>query len=104
MIKLAGGVPVTTGSDANWEIPTEALIAADPEIIILGDAAYGVTAKTVAARPGWNVLTAVKDDAIRAVDDIVSRGRARGSSMDCSCSLGAIHPDAVLPSLAPVTP
>ena len=104
MIKLAGGVPVTTGSASNWEMSTEALIAADPEIIILGDGAYGVTAKTVAARPGWKVLTAVKDDAIRAVDDIVVT-RPGPRLVDGLLVLArAVHPDAVLPSLAPVTP
>ncbi len=104
MIKLAGGVPVTTGSASNWEMSTEALIAADPEIIILGDAAYGVTAKTVATRPGWNVLTAVKDDAVRAVDDIVVT-RPGPRLVDGLLVLArAVHPDAVLPSLAPVTP
>ena len=65
MIELAGGDPITTGSAANWEISLEKLIAADPQVILLGDAAYGVTADAVAARPGWDVLTAVKDGAIR---------------------------------------
>ncbi len=40
-------------------------------MILLGDAAYGVTAETVAARPGWDVMTAVKDGRDRPVDDII---------------------------------
>ena len=48
--------PITTGSASNWEQSTEALIAADPQIILLGDGAYGMTADAVAARPGWDVL------------------------------------------------
>ena len=61
MIELAGGEPITTGSTTSFEIPLETLVTADPEVILLGDAAYGVTAEAVAARPGWNVMTAVKD-------------------------------------------
>ena len=39
-----------------------------------GDAAFGVTADQVAARPGWNVMTAVRTKAIRPVDgDLVTR-------------------------------
>lgn len=71
MIELAGGDPITTGSAMSWEMPLETLITADPELIILGDAAYGVTPEAVAARPGWADLTAVKAGAIRPIDDIV---------------------------------
>ena len=47
MIALAGGTPITTGSTTDFAIPLEKLIAADPELILLGDAAYGVTADQV---------------------------------------------------------
>ncbi len=104
LIKLAGGDPVTTGSTTNWEQSTEALVAADPQIILLGDGAYGVTADNVAARPGWKVLTAVKDGAIAPVDDIVVT-RPGPRLVDGLLVLAkALHPDAVLPSLAPATP
>ena len=104
LIKLAGGDPITTGSDSNWEQSTEALVAADPQIILLGDGAYGMTADAVAARPGWKALTAVKDGAITPVDDIVVT-RPGPRLVDGLLVLAkALHPDAVLPSLAPVTP
>ena len=104
MLKLAGAEPVTTGSATNWEMSTEALIAADPQIILLGDGAYGVTAETVAARPGWDVLTAVKDGSIAPVDDIVVT-RPGPRLVDGLLALTkAVHPDATLPSLAPVAP
>ena len=45
MIELAGGTPITTGSTTSFEIPLEKLVDADPEVILLGDAAYGVTAE-----------------------------------------------------------
>ncbi len=71
MITLAGGDPVTTGSPTVFSIPLEKLVAADPAVVVLGDAAYGVTPEQVAARPGWGAITAVKDGAIRPVDDVV---------------------------------
>lgn len=72
MITLAGGAPITTGSPTVFSIPLEKLIEADPQVIVLGDAAYyGLTAEAVAARPGWGVMTAVAAGAIRPVDDVV---------------------------------
>ena len=69
MISLAGGDPITTGSPDKYDIPAERLLTADPQVILLGDAAYGVTAADVAKRPGWSTMTAVKDGAIRPIDD-----------------------------------
>ena len=71
MIALAGGDPITTGSPTVFSIPLETLLAADPGVIVLGDAAYGTTPAIVAARPGWSGMTAVKDGAIRPVNDVV---------------------------------
>ncbi len=39
---------------------------ADPEVIIVGDANYGVCPADVAARPGWESMTAVVDGDVRA--------------------------------------
>ena len=50
MITLAGGDAITTGSATDFAISVEALISADPEVIVLGDAAYGVTADAVPRR------------------------------------------------------
>ena len=97
MISLAGGVPITTGSKTNWEQSREKLIEADPELIILSDGAF-VAADSVKARPGWSVMTAVKNGAIVAVDDtIVTRPGPR--LLEGLLALArAIHPDAALPS------
>ena len=74
LIRLAGGDPITTGSPTVFSIPLEKLVVADPELILLGDAAYGTTAAQVRARPGWAVMTAVRTGAIRPIDDtLVSR-------------------------------
>jgi iron complex transport system substrate-binding protein len=73
LIALAGGEPIT-GDRASTAIQLEDLIAADPELILLGDAAYDptITPETVAAREGWSGMTAVKEGRIVVfLDDIV---------------------------------
>ena len=46
------------------------LIERDPQVIILGvNPFYSPTPSAVAARPGWDVMTAGKDDMIRPVND-----------------------------------
>jgi iron complex transport system substrate-binding protein len=93
MIELAGGEAVTTGSSTNWEMPVERLVAQDPEIILLADAAYGATAEEVRGRPGWDVVTAVRDDAIYPIDDIVLTRPGPRLTEGLQLLLEAIHPD-----------
>lgn len=101
MIDLAGGVPVTTGSSTNWEMPTEKLVTANPDLIILGDSAYGVTADAVAKRPGWAAIAAVKAGAIKPIDDIVVTRPGPRLLDGLRLLVAAIHPEIVLPSPAP---
>ena len=97
MVELAGGSPVTSGSANTFEIPLERLIDADPEVIILGDAAFGTTAEAVADRPGWGVITAVRTGAVRVADDkLITRPGPRLAQGLRSLIL-AIHPGAALP-------
>ena len=104
MISLAGGTPITTGSTTVFSIPLEVLLQANPEVIILGDAAYGTTAVIVAARPGWSSMSAVRSGAIRPVNDtVVSRPGPRLVEGLRDLAL-AIHPDLVLPPLPSVGP
>ena len=70
MVTLAGADAITTGDPNTYQIPLEKLIEADPQVIILGvNPFYSPTPAAVAARPGWNALTAVKTNTIRAVND-----------------------------------
>ncbi len=101
MIELAGGAPITTGSATNWEMSIEKLVAADPQLIILGDAAYGVTAGAVAKRPGWGALTAVTTKAIKPIDDIVVTRPGPRLVDGLRLLVTAIHPEVVLPSIPP---
>jgi len=101
MIELAGGVPITTGSATNWEMPTEKLVTANPDLIILGDSAYGVTAEAVAKRPGWAGIAAVKAGAIKPIDDIVVTRPGPRLLEGLRLLVAAIHPEIALPSPAP---
>lgn len=66
---------IAAGTDQAFpQLSQEAIIEADPEVIILGDAAGGESPETVKARPGWGNISAVKNNRIYVVDpDIVSR-------------------------------
>jgi iron complex transport system substrate-binding protein len=56
------------------QLSAEFIISQNPDMIFLGDADYGESAETVAARPGWDVITAVANGAIVPVSaDITSR-------------------------------
>jgi iron complex transport system substrate-binding protein len=97
MIAVAGGDPLTSGTDGVYVIQAEAIVAFDPEVILLGDAAYGVTPEQVAARPGWSGLAAVRSGDVRPIDDvIVTRPGPRLAEGIRALAL-AIHPDLVLP-------
>ena len=97
MIRIAGGDPLTSGIDGVYQIQAEQILSFDPEVILLGDAAYGVTPEQVAARPGWDTLTAVRDGAVRPIDDvIVTRPGPRLADGIRALAL-AINPDLDLP-------
>ena len=83
--------------DANYSISLEKLVAADPEVILLGDGAYGVTAAQVKARAGWGGMTAVKDGKIVIVDDIVITRPGPRLVEGLKALIKAIHPDLVIP-------
>jgi len=100
MVSLAGGEPITTGDPVSFVIPLERLVDEDPEIIVLGDAAYGVCPDSVAERPGWDEMTAVANDAIVPVDDIIVTRPAPRLGEGLAALALAIHPDA---DLAPPT-
>ncbi len=57
----AGGYP---------QLSNEAILQADPDLIFLADVqCCGQSAQTVAARPGWGTLKAVKNGNVVALDD-----------------------------------
>jgi iron complex transport system substrate-binding protein len=94
LVALAGGDPITTTDPAVFSIPLERLVSEDPEVIVLGDAAYGVCPTQVVTRAGWAGMTAVANGDIRPVDDIiVTRPGPRLGEGLAALAL-AIHPEA----------
>lgn len=65
LINRAGGVNAGASLQDEWaQISSEELVVANPSVILLGDALYGVTVESVAARTGWGGISAVKNNAI----------------------------------------
>ncbi|MEX2046565.1 MAG: cobalamin-binding protein [Chloroflexota bacterium] len=69
LIELAGGINVAARAASPFpQLSAEEVIRADPEVIVLGDAGYGVTVEQVLDRPGWSSITAVRTMRIVPVD------------------------------------
>ncbi|MCA1570880.1 MAG: helical backbone metal receptor [Chloroflexi bacterium] len=97
LIETAGGEPIT-GDALSTSIALEDLVAADPELILLGDATYdtSITPETVAERDGWGTMTAVADRRVVVVTEDVVITRPGPRIVDGLEALArAIHPDAV---------
>ncbi len=95
LLTTAGADPIV-GDPLTTAIALEDLVVADPELILLGDAAYdpSITPESVAARPGWGEMTAVSSGAIQVVeeDPVITRPGPR--IVDGLEALArAIHPD-----------
>lgn len=76
LISMAGGSNIGAGLQGGWtQISLEELLNQDPDMILLGDYLYGgVTPEQVAARPGWETLSAVNESRVYTFDDnLVSR-------------------------------
>ena len=99
LFELAGATPIS--GDEFYSISLEDLVAADPEVILLGDAAYvpPVTAEVVSARPGWAGMTAVKEGNIFPIDDILVTRPGPRLVDGLAALIAAIHPE-----LAPALP
>lgn len=69
LIDRAGGYNIAADIEGYPQLSLEQVVAADPMFIVLGDSAFGVTAEAVAARPGWENLSAVKSGQVLPFDD-----------------------------------
>lgn len=95
LISLAGAEPVT-GDPLSTSIALEDLVAADPVVILLGDAAYDstITSASVADRPGWGQMRAVRLGWILPMLDDVLVTRPGPRIVDGLEALArAIHPE-----------
>jgi iron complex transport system substrate-binding protein len=75
--RLFGMVNIADEADDGSGYPqlsAEYVVLADPQIIFLANSLYGESAATVASRPGWEVMSAVRNGAIVELDsDVASR-------------------------------
>jgi len=68
LIRMAGGVNVVT-FDGWGQVNLEDLIASNPEVIFYSAAPYiPTTVESLMARPGWDVINAVRNNAVFAID------------------------------------
>ena len=95
LIGMAGGRNVGAVLDGAWaQISAEELIAQNPDVILMGDAAWsGLTPEDIAGRPGWDSITAVLSGQVYAFDDnLVSRpGPRLVDGLETIAAL--LHPD-----------
>jgi iron complex transport system substrate-binding protein len=69
LIGMAGGRNLGVSLSSGWaQISAEAILQQDPDIILLGDTAFGITPESVAGRPGWANLAAVRNGMVFPVD------------------------------------
>lgn len=77
LYNLLNAQNIAAGAPGGYpQLSAEAIIERNPEVIILptGEGEDGTTPEDVKARPGWDVIDAVKNDRIYQIDrDIVSR-------------------------------
>ncbi len=86
LINIADEVP-DEFSSGYVQLSPEYILEQDPDYLFLGDAAFGETAETVAARPGWNELSAVQRSRIVELDSEIS-GRWGPRTVDLVRQIG----------------
>ena len=97
MITTAGGVNAVAQAAPGVQYPqmsSEAVIQLNPQLILLGDAPFGQSLETVAARPGWNAVEAVQKRAVVGLADPDVTSRAGPRLVDgLELVAKAIHPE-----------
>src|SRR6266508_758159 len=97
MMTASGGVNVVAQLVPGQQYPqvsAEALLQANPQLILLGDAPFGQSMETVAARPGWSAVEAVQKKAVVGLADPDVTSRAGPRLVDgLELVAKAIHPE-----------
>ena len=78
LLTKAGGRTIVEAGQGDYpQLDPEFVIAADPEVVILADAPFGESVETLAARPGWDGLSALSTNRVVPLTseqvDIVNR-------------------------------
>lgn len=71
---LFGLTSIADGAGSNYpQLAAESVVTDDPDVIFLADSqCCGVTAESVATRPGWSSMRAVRDGRIYTMDEDLS--------------------------------
>ena len=83
VITLAGGENIFNDATESWpSVSSETIIAKNPDVIIFGDSymsgSVSATKDSISSRSGWNVISAVQNDALYSIsDDIINRNGPR---------------------------
>lgn len=98
LLELAGGVNIVPDGLGDFPLlDGEFVVAANPEIIVLADAPYGVTSESLALRPGWGQIRAVREGRVvefsQEQTDVVSRVGPR-VALALRVLAEALHPEA----------
>jgi len=95
LLSMAGAANIAAGINNPYpQLSAERIIRANPQFILLGDAAYGVTPSSVASRPGWQLISAVAHhQVIPFNDELVSRPGPR-IVLGLETLAHLLHPDA----------
>jgi iron complex transport system substrate-binding protein len=94
LITRAGGANIAADAAQMWpQLSAEAVITANPEVILIVDHEAGITPELVAARPGWQGISAVEQRRIvPIVSDLVARPGPRVVD-GLEAIAAALHPD-----------
>lgn len=69
IISTAGGINAAASLEGDYaQLSSEALIETNPDVIILADAEYGVTLKSVSSRAGWETIAALQNGRVYPFD------------------------------------
>ncbi|MDA8187780.1 MAG: cobalamin-binding protein [Dehalococcoidales bacterium] len=94
MIDKAGGANIAADAKTEWpQLSLEAIVLKDPDIVFLADHGFGETVDKVKGRPGWEKITAVRNDRVIPLDpDLVNRPGPRAvDGLDLMAR--ALHPE-----------
>jgi iron complex transport system substrate-binding protein len=94
LIDIAGGANVAArASSAYPQLSAEEILRTDPEIIVLAADAYSSKPSDVAARQGWSIIAAVKNNRIFTIDpNLINRPGPRvGEAAEAYAKL--VHPE-----------
>jgi iron complex transport system substrate-binding protein len=94
LIDIAGGINIAARAPSAYpQLSAEEILRSDPEIIVLAADAYSSKPGDVAARQGWSIIAAVKNNRIFTIDpNLINRPGPRvGEAAETYAKL--VHPE-----------